>query len=144
MKKIPLEVYHFANSLRIMVHFLLRCKDPHIFTFIRAIVDTGSPTTLIGTSDIKRMRLSKIQLNKLEGREKPINIGGGQVYTKVIENANLRVGEDFEIEMPVDFPVRGEESPIQPSLLGVDFMLKTKSKLFFDPINKKAYFEIED
>ncbi len=144
MKRIPLQVYHFANSLRIMVHFLLRCEEPHIFTPIRAIVDTGSPTTLIGPSDIKRMRLSKIQLNKLEGKKKSINIGGGQVYTKIIENANIKIGENFEIEIPIDFPVEGEENPLQPSLLGIDFMLKTRAKLFFDPNNREAYFEIED
>jgi len=46
--------------------------------------------------------------------------------------------------MPVDFPVKGEEMSIQPSLLGVDFMLKTRAKLFFDPANKEAYFEVED
>jgi hypothetical protein len=46
--------------------------------------------------------------------------------------------------MPVDFPISGDEKSSQPSLLGVDFMLKTKAKLFFDPTNKEAYFEIED
>ncbi len=143
MKRVPLEVYHFADNLRIMAHFLLRCEDLKIFMPIRAIVDTGSPMTIIGPADIKRMRLSKIKLNKLEGRHKPINIGGGQIFTRILKKAKLRFGEDLEIEMPVDFPVKGEEKSIQPSLLGVDFMLKTRSKLFFDPINKKAYFEIE-
>ena len=143
MKKIPLEVYHFADSLRIMAHFLLRCEDPHIFTPIKAIVDTGSPITIIGPLDIKRMRLSKIQLQKLQGRDKSINIGGGKVFTKVLENARLRFGENLEIEMPIDFPIKNEEKSIQPTLLGVDFMLKTKAKLIFDPTNKEAYFEIE-
>jgi len=144
MKKIPLEVYHFANNLRIMAHFLLRCESPHIFMPIKAIVDTGSPITIIGPLDIKRMRLSKIQLQKLEGRHKPINIGGGQIFTKVLEKAKLRFGDNLEVEMPVDFPIKNEEESIQPTLLGVDFMLKLKAKLFFDPTNKEAYFEIKD
>ena len=144
MKRVPLDVYHFADNLRIMAHFLLRCEDPKIFMPIRAIVDTGSPMTIIGPADIKRMRLSKIQLNKLEGRHKPINIVGCKLISRFLEKANLRFGEDLEIELPVDFPVKGDERSIQPSLLGVDFMLKTKSKLFFDPTNKEAYFEIED
>lgn len=77
MRKIPLEVCNFAGSLRIMTHFLLRSDNSHIFASIRAIVDTGSPMTLIGYLDIKRVRLSKIQLQKLEGKNRPVNIGGG-------------------------------------------------------------------
>ncbi len=143
MKKIPLEVYYFADSLRIMAHFLLIIKDLPTIT-IRAIVDTVSPITLIGPLDTKRMRLSKIQLGKLQGRNKPVNIGGGQVTTKTIESSKLKFGESLEIEMPVDFPISGKENSFQPSLLGVDFMLKTKAKLFFDPDKKEAHFEIDD
>jgi len=143
MRILPLEVYDFAGSLRIMAHFLLTSENPHIFTFIKAIVDTGSPNTLISPVDMKKMRLSKIQLNKLAGRHKPVNIGGGQIHTKVLEDAKIRMGEDFEIKMPVEFPIQNEDSSI-PSLLGVDFMLKTKARLIFDPSNRKAYFEIED
>ena len=127
-----------------MAHFLLRCENPHVFAPIRAIVDTGSPTTLIGPSDIKKMRLSKLQLDKLDGREKLINVGGGEVFTKIVKNANIKMGESFEVEMPIDFPIRNEDTSVQPSLLGVDFMLKTRSKLFFDPSKKEAYFEIEE
>ena len=112
MKKIPLEVYYFADNLRIMAHFLLRCENPHIFMPIEAIVDTGSPITIIGPSDIKRMRLSKIQLNKLEGRHKPINIGGGQIFTKVLEKTKLKFGDVLDIEMPVNFPISGGEKSL--------------------------------
>jgi len=88
MKRVPLEVYHFADNIRIMAHFLLRCEEPKIFMPIRAIVDTGSPMTIIGPADIKRMRLSKIQLNKLEGRHKPINIGGGKYLREFLRKQN--------------------------------------------------------
>lgn len=142
MRKIPLEVYNFAGSLRIMARFLLRIEELPSMP-ISAIVDTGSPVTLIGPLDTKRMRLSKIQLEKLQGRNKPVNIGGGQVITKILEGSKLKFSDILEVEMPVDFPIKGDENPLQPSLLGVDFMLKTKAKLFFDPTNKEAYFEIE-
>ena len=46
--------------------------------------------------------------------------------------------------MPVDFPIQGEQNPFQPSLLGVDFLLNAKAKLFFNPSNREAYFEIEE
>lgn len=45
--------------------------------------------------------------------------------------------------MPIEFPISGGENPSQPSLLGVDFMLKTKAKLVFDPSKREAYFEID-
>ena len=144
MKRIPLEVTHFAGSLRAIAIFLLKSEDPHLFIPIRAIIDTGSPLTLIGTLDVKKARLSKIQLKKLEGEHKPVNIGGGKIFAVSLEKAKLRFSNDFEIEMPVNFPVSGDENSLQPSLLGIDFMLKTNAKLVLDPSKKEAYFEMED
>jgi len=46
--------------------------------------------------------------------------------------------------MPVEFPIKDDENSFQPSLLGVDFLLKTKSKLVFNPSLKEAYLEMED
>lgn len=142
MKRIPLQVYYFADSLRIMAHFLLRIEGLPLLP-VRAIVDTGSPITLIGPLDTKRMRLSKIQLGKLEGRNKPVNIGGGQIITKILKDSKLKFGSEFETEMPVEFPIK-DDNPNQPSLLGVDFMLKTKAALFFNADKREAYFEIDD
>lgn len=142
MKKINLAVYNFAGSLRIMMHFLLKVDKPHIFAPIKAILDTGSPTTLISPADMEKMRISKLQIKKMEGRKKQSKIGGGQIYTKIIENAKISL-ENFEIEMPVEFPVENEDSSI-PSLIGIDFLIKTKAKLFFDPTNKKAHLEINE
>src|SRR3989344_8746344 len=106
MKRIPLEVYDFANSLRPMAHFLLTSENPHIFASINAIVDTGSPITLIGPTDLSRMRLSSIQIKKLVGKNRPINIGGEQIFTRTLEKANLKFGDHIKIEMPVDFPIK--------------------------------------
>ena len=153
MKRVPLEVYSFAGDLRAMAHFLLKIEELSRFIdeleknhpeIKRAIVDTGSPITLIGPLDTKRMRISKLQLNRLEGRNKPVNIGGGQILTKIINNSKLKFGDHLEIDMPVEFPIKGEENPVQPSLLGVDFLLKTKSTLVFNPNKKEAYLEIEE
>ena len=109
MGKIPLEVYPFAGNLRIMAHFILRSEDPKLFIPVRAIVDTGSPITLIGSLDLQRMRLSKIQLQKLIGKLRPINVGGSKIYTKILEKANLRFGNNLEISMPVEFPLKGDK-----------------------------------
>ena len=145
MKRIPLQVYDYAGGLRVVAQFILRSKELNLFMPIQAIVDTGSPVTMMGNLDLTRARLSKVQLRKLIGENKPVNIGGGKVITRVLENANIKFSNgNLEIEMPVQFPISGEERNNQPSLLGVDFMLKTKSKLVFNPSEKEAYFEIED
>ncbi len=142
MKRINLQVHHFANGLRPIASFLLKSEFLKYSLPVMAIVDTGSPITLIGTADLKRMRLTPLQLSKLIGKQREINIGGGKITTRILEEANLKFKDLDNIEMPVHFPIKGENS--QPSLLGVDFMLKIKAKLFFNPSNKEAYFEIED
>lgn len=144
MRRISLEVYSFAGSLRIMAQFLLKIEELPNSLPINAIVDTGSPVTLIGPLDTKRMRISTLRLKNLEGRNKPVNIGGGKITTRTLEKSKLKFRDGFEIEMPVDFPIEGDQNPFQPSLLGVDFLLKTKARLFFDPSKKLAYFELED
>jgi len=125
-----------------MAHFLLTSEDPKIFAPINAIVDTGSPITLIGPTDLSRMRLSSIQIKKLVGKNRPINIGGEQIFTRTLEKANLKFGDHIKIEMPVDFPIKIDNKSTQPSLLGVDFLLKTKSRLVFDPDKRIAYLEM--
>jgi len=140
---IPLQVYDFAGGLRIMAHLFLKAQEPHIFGSIRAIVDTGSPATIIGNGDAERMRISKIQLKNLDTHKNPVAIGGGRMVTKVVKNAEIQIGADFKSQlMDLLVPFQSEEgSSCQPTILGVDFMEKNRLKLFFDPINKKAYFE---
>ena len=60
MKRIPLEVYEFAGDLRVMAHFILRVEELSRFVPINAIVDTGSPITLIGPLDTKKMRIQEV------------------------------------------------------------------------------------
>jgi len=144
MGRIPLQVYYFAGSLRVMAHFWLRIEELSKSIPIKAIVDTGSPVTLVGSLDTTRMRISPFSLKNLEGRNKPVNIGGGQITTKILDGTTLKFGSGFEVNMPVDFPISGESNPFQPSLLGIDFLLKTKATLIFNPDKKEAYLEIKE
>ena len=75
MKRVPLNVSFFAGGLRVLARFLFKSEEPNLVSFIEAVVDTGSPRTVIGSKDIAKMRLSKIQINKLEGRQRPIKLG---------------------------------------------------------------------
>jgi len=139
--RLPLQVHLFAGGLRAMTRFLLISKEPHIFGSIEAIVDTGSPTTVLGSPDLKRMRVSQIQLQKLESRKEQIAYGGGLVKTKILNGAQLKFGDYFECTMPIQIPVDEIKDCNQPTILGVDFMIQNKFKLVFDPIKKEAYFE---
>ena len=141
--RISLEVYDFAGGLRAMAHFLLRSEKPHIFGLVRAVVDTGSPTTIIGTGDIKRMRISKLQFRDLESRKKSISYGGEEVKTKIISDATLKFGNK-EMKMPVEVVVEGEREDTQLSVLGVDCMKKTNASFFFKPNKKEAYFYLDE
>lgn len=141
MVKIPIELNFFAGGLRPMLNVILSFEDPKIFLPVKAIIDTGSPTTLIGVSDMLRMRLSSLQLRKLEGSQREVNIGGGKVYTVKVDDFRLRVGNFLDTKMSVQFPISGEVKS-QPSLLGVDFLEKIKANFCFNPSAKESYLEI--
>ena len=138
--RIPIKVCFFAGGLRAMVSFLLTSKEPHIFGFVNAIVDSGSPATILGDIDLKRMRISQIQLRKLVGKKEPLLLGGGKVKTRVLENAHLKLG-DYSIDVPIEVPVEETKGFSQTTILGVDFLLKTKFKFIFNPDKREAYFE---
>ena len=55
--KILVRVEFFAGGIRPIITLCLRSENPSIFGFINAIIDTGSPTTIIGGADIQRMRI---------------------------------------------------------------------------------------
>lgn len=139
--RIPLQVRDFAGGLRVMAQFLIRSDKPHLFGSIESIVDTGSPTTILGMPDMKRMRVSQLQLKNLESRKEPHAYGGGQLKTKILRDARLKFGEFFECVMDVQIPVDEITECTQPTILGVDFMEKNKLRLVFDPDKREAYFE---
>ena len=87
--KIPVRVEFFAGGLRPLIAVCVKSKMPKIFGFVNAIIDTGSPTTILGAGDIQRMRLSQVQMQKLEGTEKEVNLGGAQIKTRVLPEAEL-------------------------------------------------------
>lgn len=139
--KIPLQVYLFAGGLRAMAHFLIRAEMPKMFGFVEAIVDTGSPSTILGFPDVRKMRVSQIQLNNLESKKEPLAFGGGQLKTKILQDAKIKFGNNFECIMPIQIPVQEITECSQPTILGVDFMERNGLKFYFDPNKREAYFE---
>ena len=82
-----------------------------------------------------------MQLKNLESRKEPHAYGGGQLETKILRDAKLRFGEYFECIIDVQVPIKEITECIQPTILGVDFLLQNKLKLVFDPSKKEAFFE---
>jgi len=142
--RIHLQVYDFANGLRAMAHFLVISEKPELFLPVKAIVDTGSPETILGLIDLKKMRISSIRFKEIESRKYPICMGGGEVKTKILQGAKLKFGEDFECVMPVHIPVDEIGGTAQSTILGVDFLTKNNFKFVFEPNKREAYFERED
>ena len=141
---IPLKVYFFAGGQRAIANLLIRSKELKIFAPVEAIVDTGSPLTILGGNDIKKFRISSLALNKLESRKEPVGLGGGEVKTKILDNTNIKIGSYLECDMPIQVVVENVSGKPQPTVLGVDFLIKNKLSLFFNPDKRVAYFEKED
>jgi hypothetical protein len=142
--KIPIRVEFFAGGLRPMATFTLRSDSPPIFGFVNAIIDTGSPTTILGGADVQRMRISQVQMRKLIGEEKEVNLGGAQIKTRILPDAQLSIGNNVRIKIPVQVPVKIVDGVPPPTIIGVDFLEKGRLKFFFDPAGRESYFEIPD
>jgi len=142
--KIPVRVEFFAGGLRPLIAVCVKSKMPKIFGFVNAIIDTGSPTTILGAGDIQRMRLSQVQMQKLEGTEKEVNLGGAQIKTRVLPEAELIFsGKAIKISS-IQVPVKLVKGTPPPTILGVDFLVQGKFSFFFNPKKKESYLESED
>lgn len=139
--KIQVKVEHFAGGLRPMIVCSLRSKNPNMFGFINAIIDTGSPSTILGSSDVAKMRISQVQMRKFVGAEREINLGGAQMKTRILQNANIRIGNDIDIDLPVQVPTKVLKGVPPPTIIGVDFLQKANLGFFFHPNNKESYLE---
>lgn len=140
--KIPVRVEFFAGGLRPMVTLCIKSESPPIFGIANAIIDTGSPTTILGAGDVQRMRISQVQMLKLIGAEKEVSLGGAQIKTRVLEKAELRVSGE-SVKMPLQVPVRLIQGTPPPTILGVDFLLEGKFRFFFDAAKRESYLETE-
>lgn len=142
--EIPLQIRDFAGGLRAMAHILINSKEIGRLVPVEAIFDTGSPETILGLIDLKKMRISPLRFKNLEGKKRSIHMGGGEVKTQVLDGVELIFGEHFKCVMPIHVPVEEVSGTAQSTILGVDFLIKNNFKFVFDPNNKEAHFERPD
>ena len=146
--KISLLVGELYGGLRAFKIFMI--KGPRFAGPIKFIIDSGSPDTLIGTMDASRLNIPISNLPLPEDK-KVVGLDGVQIILKLIKDLTLlsadEHGETVRFSMlvyvnakPVP-KIRGQETQGNPSVLGVDFLLKNKLKFVFDPIKEIAYLE---
>ena len=137
-----MRVEFFAGGLRPMLTLAIKSESPKIFGAVNAVLDTGSPTTILGAADVQRMRLSQVQMQKLVGAEHEVNLGGAQMKTRIMPEADLTIS-GMIIRIPVQVPVKITKGTPPPTILGIDFLLAGKFKFFFDADKREAYLETE-
>lgn len=121
-------------------------KTPRKFLRTTFILDTGSPTTILGYSDALRLQIPFDNLSK----RKIIRLGGrkyqGYVFNKLIfifkSEDNRTVSEKFPVTVikPTSDKEK-EEIGATPTIIGTDFLKNKGYKLFCDMARDIAYLE---
>lgn len=120
-----------------------------ILGYVKFHIDTGSHLSFISHEDIKRMN---IPFDKFEYTEKAI-IGGTLAHFANIGKVKIafRTEDINQKSIFIDVPkfylahgiyIKGLEGHAYPSILGLDFLKLTGTKLFVDMKNNKACFEL--
>jgi hypothetical protein len=140
-----IELVEVPNSERLFINIVSR--QPHSFGPIRALLDTGSPTTIVSARDAIRLKIP------ISGAE--TGFGRGQIPSKRIKSFKFALkSEDNNIkylEMPVNVvdiaALKSMHQDFQnnalqiPTIIGMDFLRFSKMKLFVDLASHKAKLE---
>lgn len=145
--KIPLAI---SKDNLITVSFTIRAA--HIFGAIEAIVDTGSPETIISEADAIRLN---IPISRLKFASHSYGIGGSPIAKYELRNVTLSFRTDENkaetIKLDKVYVSRRTSKDARttdialgvPSIIGNDFLLKQKFVLYFNPNKNVAYLERE-
>lgn len=148
-----LDITETPNSERIFVN--LFSKQPHSYGQIKAVLDTGSPTTVISYSDALKLNLPVINANA----GNPIaGFGKGKIPSKKLDRFLFALKSNDNrikvLEMPVNIidisTLRNMPQDMQastmrvPTIVGLDFLRNTKMKLVINLEQHKAFLESQE
>ena len=145
-----LNIINTPTSERVSLNIL--SMIPHSFGRIIAIIDTGSPKTIISAKDVYML---KLPVKNFKSTRPIRGFGKGSVPAREIEKfvfvIKSRDGQIKKIEMPVNTidiyelnkqpaDVRDHAYKIE-SVIGLDFLRNLNLKLVIDLKNNTAYLE---
>lgn len=135
-----------AGGPKPILYATIRQDKFKVFGPIRFMVDTGSQWTVISEKDWRRWRVSFSKLGKPKSFT---GLGGCTTLGYPMKNVIIRVRDEggalITFIMPnvyfLETPKKKREVSAFPSIIGVDFLIQNNLALYFDPKNKRAYFE---
>jgi hypothetical protein len=145
-----LKLINTHDSERVL--FDIVSRYPRCFGNILAIMDTGSPRTIISAKDVF---LLKIPITSLEASGCIRGFGRGSVPCKLLKNFKFLIksndGKIKYLEMPVHvvdisalqkLSQEMQENAFKvPTVIGLDFLRAQNMKLVVDFKNDSSYFE---
>lgn len=147
MARVPCHVRKFiADRYFCFLPFTLRFS--HFFGFIEALVDTGSPFTVLSPADALKLKLPITTMRS----GSPVSLAGFRFLNHPLDKVHLNFKTEdaqylsIEMKMGVLIPTKIDRQTLEdvkhiPSLIGNDFLEDQKLALIFDPSTKSAYLE---
>ncbi|MEI6731282.1 MAG: hypothetical protein WCK90_01235 [archaeon] len=148
-----LEITQVPNAERLFLNILSR--QAHSFGSLRAILDTGSPTTIISAADAIRLN---IPANSLDSGDPIKGFGRGGIPSKKVRSFSLalksRDNTIKRIDMPLSvvdinalrsMPQEFKENVYRiPTIIGLDFLKFSRMKLMVDLASNIAFLESQE
>ena len=145
-----LELVEVANSERIFLNLISR--QPHSYGPVRALLDTGSPTTILSARDALKLN---VPLSGAIPGDLISGFGRGHLPSKKLPKFHFALkskeNEIRYLEMPINvidvpslnkMPQDYQNSAFQlPSIIGMDFLRISGLKLFVDLAMHNAILE---
>jgi len=124
-------------------------RSPRFFGVVEALIDTGSPFTVLSTLDAMKMRLPIKSMRKGES----VSLAGFRFFKHNVKNASFTFrtqGDEsisFEVkDLGILVPTKIDKKTLRdvepiPSIIGNDFLEDHNLALFFNPSQKITYLE---
>lgn len=148
MPRIPCRSRRFYRK-KIFPFASFVARSPRFFGVVEALVDTGSPFTVLSTVDALKMRMPIKKMRKGDS----VSLAGFRFFRYHIKNASFTF--KTQDDQPISFDVKDlgilvptkidkktlkDIEPI-PSIIGNDFLEDHNLALFFNPSQKITYLE---
>ena len=148
MVRIPCHVRKFVRE-RLFPFVPFTVRSPRFFGIIEALIDTGSPFTVLSTMDALKL---KVPIKRMR-RGESVSLAGFRFFNYPIKNPSIRFRTEDAKSLKIDLPKMGVLVPTKidkktlqdvkhiPSIIGNDFLEDQRFALYFNPTAKVAYLE---